>query len=167
MKRRRFEAPGEVRFLTFSCWHSLPILHSDWAKDLVVEQLSYLKENEKIEIFAFCVMTNHAHILLRTDSLTMPVPKLLSNLKARSSRRILAKLRKSFYPLEGAEAIAVKEARVWQKCGGYDRNIHSGEEFLEKARYIEENPVKARLCKCAEDYKWSSAGSIVLPRDSW
>jgi putative transposase len=167
MKRTRFEAPGEVRFLTFSCWHSLPILQSDWAKDEVVDQLSYLKASEKLEVFAYCVMPNHVHILLRTDPLSLPVPKMLSNLKARSSRKILIKLRQSFYPLEGSEAMAVRESRVWQRGGGYDRNIHSGEEFLEKARYVEDNPVKAGLCKSAEEYRWSSAGSVILPRDPW
>ena len=27
-------------------------------------------------------------------------------------------------------------------------------------RYIEENPVKARLCKKAEDWRWSSAARV-------
>ena len=51
--------------------------------------------------------------------------------------------------------------------GGNDRNIFSREEFFEKAKYIEENPVRKGLVECAEDYLWSSAGSPALGRDPW
>ena len=29
--------------------------------------------------------------------------------------------------------------------------------FIAAARYVERNPVRAKICKSAEDYKWSSA----------
>ena len=51
---------------------------------------------------------------------------------------------------------------LWQE------RFHSfvmGEEYLLSAvRYVENNPVAARLCKHAEDWKWSSAAAHIEGR---
>lgn len=39
----------------------------------------------------------------------------------------------------------------------FDRYIRNREHFLNTVKYIENNPVKARLCKKPEDWPFSSA----------
>ena len=39
--------------------------------------------------------------------------------------------------------------------------------LFEKLRYIHENPVRAGLCKYADDYKYSSALFYTLGKDNW
>jgi len=39
----------------------------------------------------------------------------------------------------------------------FDRYIRNAEHFAKTMRYIENNPVKARLCKRPEDWPFSSA----------
>lgn len=46
---------------------------------------------------------------------------------------------------------------IWQRGGGYDRNIFSNEELIEKIEYIENNPVRAGLARIPSAYMWSSA----------
>jgi hypothetical protein len=45
----------------------------------------------------------------------------------------------------------------WQ-AESYDRWVRDESEWDRIAAYIENNPVKAGLVPCAEDYRWSSAG---------
>jgi putative transposase len=167
MKRLNFETPGEVRFITFSCWQRLPILLSDWSKDIFVEQLAQEQRVHRLEIFAFCVMPNHVHLLLRPDPETTQLSRVLSNIKSRSGKKILTKLQNSTEQLNHTEMKAVKERKVWQEGGGYDRNIFSAREFMEKAGYIDSNPVKALLCVRPEEYRWCSAGTSLIQRAPW
>jgi len=37
----------------------------------------------------------------------------------------------------------------------YDHIVRNEEELRKTARYILNNPVKAGLCECPEDWKWS------------
>lgn len=39
----------------------------------------------------------------------------------------------------------------------WDRFIRDGNHFRKVVDYIHENPVKAKLCACANDWRWSSA----------
>ncbi|MBI1374711.1 MAG: hypothetical protein GC159_18485 [Phycisphaera sp.] len=47
--------------------------------------------------------------------------------------------------------------RFWQPGGGYDRNIYSDDELIEKISYIHNNPVRRGLVERAIDWPWSSA----------
>jgi putative transposase len=47
--------------------------------------------------------------------------------------------------------------RFWQRGGGYDRNIWSNDEVMEKLGYMHNNPVARGLCERPQDWRWSSA----------
>jgi putative transposase len=47
--------------------------------------------------------------------------------------------------------------RFWQRGGGYDRNLWSKDEIVEKLEYVHNNPVRRGLCKTPADWYWSSA----------
>ena len=47
----------------------------------------------------------------------------------------------------------------WQ-AESYDHWVRDETEWDRIAAYIEDNPVKAGLVHCAEDYRWSSAGKL-------
>jgi REP element-mobilizing transposase RayT len=49
-----------------------------------------------------------------------------------------------------------RRGRFWQK-EYFDRYIRNARHFAKVAAYIENNPVKARLCEKAEDWPFSSA----------
>ena len=45
--------------------------------------------------------------------------------------------------------------------------IWSEKVLLEKLKYMHENPVRAELCKYADDYKYSSALFYKFGKDNW
>ncbi|MDZ7798275.1 MAG: hypothetical protein U5L76_01505 [Patescibacteria group bacterium] len=48
----------------------------------------------------------------------------------------------------------------------YDFNIYSENKLEQKLNYIHNNPVKAKIVKKPEDYKWSSYRNYYLDDDS-
>ena len=46
-----------------------------------------------------------------------------------------------------------RKGKVWQG-ENYDRIIRDEDEYLEKIKYIADNPIKANLADGYEDYKW-------------
>jgi REP element-mobilizing transposase RayT len=89
---------------------------------------------------AYVIMPNHAHVLL--DPL-VPLAKLTLGIKRTSAQGANARLGRTGEPF-------------WQD-ESFDHWIRGAGEFAKIHAYIENNPVKARLCAKAEDWPWSSA----------
>lgn len=166
-RRKRFEDRRDARFLTFSCLNSAPLLESDWAKDIAVEQLALTHDRLGFKLYAWVVMPNHVHLLLWPDIDVADIRRIMSAYKTRVSKRVHDYMRAIEDPLINKALTSKGEFRLWQGGGGYDRNIWSGDELEEKINYIEDNPVRAGLAPSQEQYKWSSVGSDLFPRDDW
>lgn len=98
-------------------------------------------DGKKYRLIAWVIMPNHVHILIET-------------LPGYSVVEIMQTL-KSFTAHE-ANKILERKGSFWFK-EYFDRYIRSGKHYQATVRYIEENPVKARLCSRPEDWEFSSA----------
>lgn len=100
-----------------------------------------VQQHEKIpfEIAAYCLMTNHYHLLIRSPEASFS--KLMSFINKRYANYYNTK-----YRLTG---------HVYEKRY-YDQLIEDKQGMLEVSRYIHLNPVKAKMVKLPENYPWSS-----------
>ena len=89
---------------------------------------------------AYVIMPNHVHILL--DPL-LPLRRITSGVKGVSARHSNLKLGRTGKPF-------------WQD-ESFDHWIRNPGQFLRTRNYIENNPVKAGLCKNPQNWPWSSA----------
>ena len=107
------------------------------------QYLEWLKEyckEQKVEILAYCLMTNHIHLLA--------VPSTEDGLQ-----RVLK-------PLHMRYAQKINRERGWKGHfwqGRYFSSPLDGEYLLFATRYIERNPIRVKKVRKAENYKWSSA----------
>ncbi len=154
MKRR--EVPGGIRFITFSCEHRLPVLGTAEARDTFVGSLRGAKERFGFELFAWVLMPEHVHLLVRPDNGTLLGRALLS-LKLSATQRLLSYMRIARDPLLARVIRPDGVPRIWQKGGGFDRNVRHNAEFQREVRYIHQNPVVAELVARPTDWEWSSA----------
>lgn len=107
------------------------------------------KEKYPCDVFHYCFMNNHYHILVRM-TLGSDLKKLLHDVQLgyvryfKKKHRFIGRLFQERYrsPRIGAES-------YYLQCG----------------RYIERNPVKAGLVGLAEDYEYSSARYYVKGKD--
>lgn len=98
-------------------------------------------DGKKYRLIAWVIMPNHVHVLIVTLS-GYSVSEIMHSLKSFTSHE--------------ANKILGRTGSFWFK-EYFDRYIRDGKHFRAVVRYIEENPVKARLCKDPEDWKYSSA----------
>ena len=108
-----------------------------------VAYLSWLGEygaKHGVRILAYCLMTNHVHVVAVPDREDA--------------------LEKVFRPLHTRYAQRINRAKRWKGHLWQGRFFSSAldEAYLWAAiRYVERNPVRARIARRAENYRWSSA----------
>lgn len=107
-----------------------------------IVQETILNEAEKsCNVYAWVIMPNHAHVLLRPNE-GHSLSNIIKTIKSVSAHKINRLLKRT-----GA---------MWQP-DYFDRYIRDAEHFQKTVNYIENNPVKAGLCKSPEDWNFSSA----------
>jgi len=97
------------------------------------------------ELYAYAVMPNHVHVLLRPGA---PLAKITQGIKGSTARKANALLGRAGAPF-------------WQD-ESFDHWVRSGQEMERIKVYIEWNPVKAGLASKPEDWPWSSASSTAF-----
>ncbi len=113
-------------------------------KRLYLRLLKEQSEKHSVQIWAYCLMDNHVH-LIAVPSSPSGLAAALANTHWHYSRLINFKKNWRGY--------------LWQ---GRFFSCPMDEEYLFAAvRYVEQNPVKAGLVQNAEDYPWSSAKAHV------
>jgi putative transposase len=130
---------GNRRQQTFFCdedYRAYKALLAEWC------------EKEGVEIWAYCLMPNHVHLIATPQSVTALAAAIGSS-HERYTRRI------NFgHGWRG---------HLWQ--GRFASVVMDGPHLLAAVRYVERNPVRARLCAAAWEYPWSSAAAHVAGRD--
>lgn len=103
--------------------------------------LRELKDVFGVKVYAYCLMTNHVHLLLAPGDLVAGLGQLMKALAARATRYRNR--------LEG------RRGTLWESR--YKSSVVQTDIYLLAcSRYIELNPVRARMTAEASDYPWSS-----------
>ncbi len=106
-----------------------------------LDDLRELKEVFAVKVYAYCLMTNHVHLLLAPGDSAAGLGQLMKALAARATRYRNR--------LEG------RSGTLWESR--YKSSIVQTDAYLLAcARYIELNPVRARMVAEPADYLWSS-----------
>ncbi len=101
-----------------------------------------------VDIWAYCLMPNHVH-LIATPKTQDGLRLAIGEAHRRYSRRVNA--REDW------------TGHLWQ--GRFASFPMDETHLLAAARYVELNPVRARLAKRAQDYPWSSARAHLAGHD--
>jgi putative transposase len=122
-----------------------PVFQRDKDYLQYLQWLNLYSTKYSLNIWAYCLMGNHVHFIsvpMQPDSLA----KTFNILHMRYSQ---------YFNMRNKKATG----HLWQgrfySCVLDERHLYAG------IRYVETNPVRARIVKKAEDYKWSSARSHV------
>jgi putative transposase len=106
-----------------------------------VSDLRELKEALGIKVYAYCLMTNHVHLLLAPGESTSSLGQLMKALAGRMTRY--------------RNKVEGRTGTLWESR--YKSSVVQSDTYLLACgRYIELNPVRAGMVARAEDYRWSS-----------
>ena len=107
----------------------------------VVQRSFLFFDQQRYRLSAWVIMPNHAHILM-TPCASQTLSRILQSLKS--------------YTASQANKITNRTGSFWQP-ESFDRYIRNADHFAKVIAYIENNPVKAHLCKKPEDWPYGSA----------
>lgn len=106
-----------------------------------LKNIKELKIKFEIKVFAYCLMTNHIHLLLQPGDEVSNLWVFMKTLAGRTTRY--------FNILEG------RSGTLWESR--YKSSpVQSDQYLLACCRYIELNPVRANIVEKPSDYRWSS-----------
>ncbi|MCK5581390.1 MAG: transposase [Candidatus Omnitrophica bacterium] len=108
------------------------------------------KKKYEFKLYAYCLMTNHVHLLLETTS--------QGNISRIMQSITIAHIRYYNYKYQRC-------GHVWQ--GRFMSPVVSSDEyFLTAMRYIEQNPLRANMVKNVDEYCWSSYKLNIREKES-
>lgn len=103
--------------------------------------LREFKKELEVKVYAWCLMTNHIHLILDPGPNTKSIGLLMKRLAARQTRYVNKYERRT--------------GSLWE--GRYKASpIQTDAYLLQCGRYVELNPVRAAMVVEPEDYPWSS-----------
>jgi putative transposase len=115
---------------------------------LYLDLLAVAAERARTEVWAYCLMPNHVHIVL-TPSDEGGLWRTLGELHRRYTGFVNARRRTTGHLWQGRfGSVAMDEAH-----------------FVTALRYVALNPVRARLVERAEDWRWSSTRAHLAGED--
>src|SRR5436309_7676150 len=106
----------------------------------MVQNALLFHDRVKYRLSAWVVMPNHIHLLC--TPLGHSLAQIMHSLKSFTSSE--------------ANKMLGRSGRFWQK-EYFDRFIRNARHFAKVVKYIENNPVNARMCERQEDWTFSSA----------
>lgn len=63
----KFHNPNGVYFVSFAVIEWLDLITRNNYKDIFSASLRFSQQNKDMEIFAWCIMTNHVHLVFRSS----------------------------------------------------------------------------------------------------
>jgi len=160
-RKKSYDIPGHAHFLTYSCHRRLPLLTKDRTRQWVIDALDTARDRQGFCLWAYVIMPEHVHALIRPRAATYRMPEILASLK-----RNVSKLAKEHLEATNQSTwlrtLTVRNRqrtsfRFWQAGGGFDGNVWNDRTLLDVIDYIHANPVRRGLVSQPSDWKWSSA----------
>lgn len=167
----KFRDQEKLYFVSFAVVYWLDVFIRDEYKEIVLESLRDCQKRKGLEIYSWCIMTSHMHMIIGTQGEKME--NIMRDFKTYTSRVLKESIKSN-----GKESR--KEWLIWKmKHAGnknsnnkdfqfWDQDNHPIELFdneimQQKLEYIHNNPVAAGFVSKGEDWLWSSA--IVIQEE--
>lgn len=160
MGRSRYKILDEKYpyFITSSVVNKSPAFKKPEFLRIIIDGLNFLVAERKIIIYAYVIMPDHLHLVVKGKDLS----KHISSFKSYSARRILDTL--EGHKLHTDLSVFKKAKRTFKRDrahqfwteGFHPKQIFSVKMMEQKINYIHLNPVKAGLVVYEHDWLYSS-----------
>jgi len=154
-----------VYFITFTVTDWIDVFTRLNYRNIIVESLEYCRINKGLKLFAWCLMTNHIHMVCTTEP-PFKMSGFARDFKKFTAKAVLHNIQTlpesrrdwMLYRFEfaGKYDRRIKKYRFWQDKS-HPVELTTAEMIERRINYIHENPVKTGVVADAEDYLYSSA----------
>jgi len=166
----RIKDENTLYYLTFSTVEWLDVFTRKSYKDVIVDSLAYCRKEKGLELYSWCLMSNHIHLVAKAKE-GFKMSGILRDFKKYTSKIILKKIQEEpesrrswLLPIMRESAIKNSKIQAYQlwRNDNHPIVLYTTEVIEQKMKwYIHQNPVEAGIVVNAEDYLYSSARSYA------
>jgi REP element-mobilizing transposase RayT len=165
-RKYAFRDNRQLYFITFTVVHWIDIFTREEYRDIFYQSVKYCQTNKGLEVYGYCIMTNHIHMIIGTEANVLS--DIVRDLKSFTSRHIRkaiegnCKESRRAWILElmykaGKANIRNKDFQLWQQHN-HPVELSTSSMLRQRLEYIHLNPVKRGLVEKEEEWLHSSAG---------
>ena len=164
-RKYKFYNTSGAYFVSFATVYWIDIFTREVYFKVLCDSIDYCREHKGMEVFAYCFMQSHVHLIFRDDQENQSA--LTRDFKKFTAKKMIASIQEN--PQESRkewllwmmEQAAKKKGNIAQYQFWQHHNkpieLWSNKVIHEKINYIHNNPVEAGLVFRPEDYIYSSA----------
>ncbi|MCC9136996.1 transposase [Pontibacter silvestris] len=164
-RKYKFHNKEGLYFVSFAVVYWIDVITREEYFAILTESLDYCRKNKGMEIYAWCIIPNHVHLIIRAKANNPSV--LLKELKTYTSKALQKAIAENpqesrkewmLWLMEraGLKNSNVKHRQFWQQHN-QPIELWSAAVIDQKVDYIHNNPVVAGFVSEPEYWKYSSA----------
>jgi len=154
-------------FLTLNTVDKIDVFVRPAYKQVIVEALNYFIQAQGLHVYAWCLMSSHLHLLVRTREGANPAiferdfkkyttPEVLKAVEMEMDLRREWMLQR--FEEYSKSLKRIEKFHLWQNCSSPLRIDHEQPRLLpDRIEHIHENPVREGIVELPEAYIYSSA----------
>ena len=161
----RIRNKKEIHFVTFAVVEWVDVFTRKEYRDILLESLRFCQENKGLLLYAWCVMSNHVHLM--ASSKTLDFSGTLRDFKKFTGKQVIDAIIKNEqesrkeWMLEIFREAGQNNSRTtnYQFCrqDNQPKECYSQKFTVQKINYIHNNPVEAGIIENPEEYLYRSA----------
>jgi REP element-mobilizing transposase RayT len=155
----------KLYFVSFATVFWVDVFIREEYREIIIDSLKYCQKNKGLEIYAWCIMPSHLHLIIGTND--KPLSDILRDFKSFTSRELRAAINR--HPTESRKKWMLRifewqgqrnsNNLDWQFWQQDNHPIVLFNNFMmdQKLEYIHQNPVVAGFVDDASAWLYSSA----------
>ena len=154
-------------FLTLTVVNWVDVFTRKNHKDAIIESLRYCIKHKGLNVYSYCLMTNHLHLIVNANE-PFQLKGIIRDFKKFSSKKIIQQIinepesRKDWmleqFSRAGQESQKHKNYKFWQ-AGNHAIELYSERFTWDKINYIHNNPVEEKFVTKSENWQYSSSSN--------
>lgn len=167
-RKYKIKDQQKLHFVTFTVIDWMDVFIRDEYRQIFIESVRYCQLNKGLEVFAYCIMTSHVHMIIATAG-ENALEGIIRDLKSYTSRHIRKAMENHHQVHESRREWMLhrmyragkyncnnKDFQFWQQHS-HPIELSTNEMVEQRLEYIHLNPVQAGFVDAPEGWTYSSA----------
>lgn len=157
-------------FLTLTVVGWIDVFTRKNHKDAIIDSLRYCIQNKGLNVYAYCLMSNHLHLIVNCNE-PSNLSDVIRDFKRHTVKKIINQIINepesrrewmlSQFEVEAQNSKRNKTYKFWQ-VGNHAIELYSEKFVWQKINYIHNNPVAEKFVKEQHEWIYSSASNYWL-----
>ena len=155
----------QLYFVSFATVNWIDVFTRRLYNDIFVDSLRYCQQHKGLELYAWCLMTNHAHLIISSE--VENLSGILRDLKRHTAKELLRAIEENgqesrrewmlwLFERAGQRNAHNTKYQFWQQSN-HPIELPSTDLRQQRLAYLHRNPVVAGFVDTPEDFLYSSA----------